>query len=121
MKILSVTQLLDLFGSVRFRFNSEVDLQNGIELVLKRAEASFQRELALCSKDRPDFVVDGGIAIEVKIQGTFAQAARQIDRYAKHDNITSIILIGSPAWITRLPAAIGGKPVYAIRLTESLL
>lgn len=117
----SAHSLSQIFEGVRFRFGSEVDLQNGVELLLQRSKIAYAREKALTAKDRPDFLVDGGIAIEIKIQGTFAQAVRQIDRYAKHESVHSILVIGSPAWINRIPAFIGGKPVHAIRITESLM
>lgn len=117
----SAHSLSQIFEGVRFRFGSEVDLQNGVEQLLLRSKISFAREKALTAKDRPDFLVDGGIAIEIKIQGTFAQALRQIDRYTKHESVLSILVIGSPSWITRIPAAIGGKPVHTICITESLL
>lgn len=117
----SAHSLIQIFEGVRFRFGSEVDLQNGVELLLQRSKIAYAREKALTAKDRPDFLVDGGIAIEIKIQGTFAQAVRQIDRYTKHESVQSILVIGSPSWINRIPAFIGGKPVHAIRITESLM
>lgn len=117
----SAASIARLFETVRFRFGSEVDLQNGVELVLQRSKIAFAREKALNAKDRPDFLVESGVAIEIKIQGTFAQAVRQIDRYSKHESVLSILVIGSPVWISRIPLVIGGKPVHAIRITESLL
>lgn len=118
---ISVQEVAELFSGVRFRFGSEMELQDGIEQVLKRSGVGYLREKSLSAKDRPDFLVEGGIAIEIKIQGTLAQALRQIDRYAKHDGVHSILVIGSPIWIGRIPAMVGGKPVQSIRITESLL
>lgn len=116
-----INQLARLLLSVRFRFCSELDLQDGIEQLLQQHKLAYVREKSLSAQDRPDFVVDGNLAIEIKIQGTLAQALRQIHRYAQHREITSILLVGSPSWILRVPSLVGGKPVTAIRITESLL
>lgn len=116
-----INQLSRLLLSVRFRFCSELDLQDGVEQLLQQHKLAYVREKSLSAQDRPDFVVDGNLAIEIKIQGTLAQALRQIHRYSQHREITSILLVGSPSWILRVPTLIGGKPVTAIRITESLL
>ena len=113
--------LAKIFEGVRFRFASELDLQNGIEQLLQQHKISYAREQALTIKDRPDFIVDRGIALEVKIQGSLAQALRQINRYAKHPDISSILVVGSPSWVRQIPLAVGSKPVTSIRVTESLL
>lgn len=117
----SAVELGRLFDNVRFRFTNEIELQSGVQQVFERSKIGFVREKSLNAKDRPDFLVEDGIAIEIKIQGTFAQAVRQIDRYAKHSAVRSILVIGSPVWINRIPLVIGGKPVHTIRITESLL
>ena len=118
---LTPSSLAQVFEGVRFRFASELDLQNGIEQLLQQRKISYAREQALTAKDRPDFIIDGGIALEVKIQGSLAQALRQINRYTKHPDISSIVVIGSPSWVGQIPLTVGSKPVTSIRITESLL
>lgn len=113
--------LIEIFKSMRFRFTSESELQEGIALALGRAKIGFKREFVLSSQDRPDFMIENGVVIEVKIQGSLAQAIRQVDRYAKHQDVQKILLIGSPHWLIKVPSLIGGKMVYSHRITESLL
>jgi hypothetical protein len=114
----SITSALE---NKRFRFSSEVDLQEGIEIALLQACLPFEREKVLSSRDRPDFVVDQQFAIEIKIQGTLSQALRQINRYAEHAKIKAILVVGTPHWVHHIPDVVGGKPVFAMRLTGSLL
>lgn len=120
-RVIDVSSITSALENKRFRFSSEDDLQKGIEITLQQAGLPYEREKVLSSRDRPDFVVDQCFAIEIKIKGTLAQALRQINRYAEHHQIKAILLVGSPYWLNNVPATIGGKPVYAMRFTGSLL
>lgn len=113
--------ILSLFERVRFRFVSEKTLQEGIELALTKAGIPFVREKALSERDRPDFMIDESIALEIKTKGSIAQAIRQVNRYTEHHDVSAVVLIGTPQWLSRMPGVIGGKPVFVFRLTESLL
>ncbi|MHB8370642.1 MAG: hypothetical protein ACYDBP_13320 [Leptospirales bacterium] len=115
---------LDLISSiqrVRFRYVTERDLQNGIETLFGKFDIPYFREYSMGSADRPDFLVDGGIALEVKIKGSLPELLRQISRYGLHREIREILVVGTPRWIPRVPAEIEGKPVYGLRLVGSLL
>lgn len=116
-----VNALLAYFETLRFRFASESQLQDGVAQALIQCATTFERECALSLQDRPDFVLENGIVIEIKIQGSLAQALRQINRYAQHPRVQHIILMGSPGWLLKVPGMIGGKPVHTLRITGSLL
>lgn len=118
---LSAPEVLSLFQNVRFRFVSEVSLQDGIEQVLRRSGVPHIREEALSPADRPDFMIAENIALEIKTKGSIAQAIRQVHRYAQHETVHAIILMGTPHWLPSIPPIIGGKPVFIFRLTGSLL
>lgn len=105
----------------RFRFASETDLQAGIAQAMDAAGLAYEREKVLSPTDRPDFVVEARIVLEVKIQGSIAAALRQVDRYTRHASIDAVLLVGTPHWLHRVPSQIGGKPVLSLRLTGSLL
>jgi len=105
----------------RFRFASETDLQAGIAQAMDAAGLAYEREKVLTATDRPDFVVEDRIVLEIKIQGSIAAALRQVDRYTRHASIDTVLLVGTPHWLHRVPSEIGGKPVLSLRLTGSLL
>jgi aromatic ring-opening dioxygenase catalytic subunit (LigB family) len=113
-------QLTTLLNQYRYSYVSEKELQDGIANALEKEGISFKRELCVSKSDRPDFVV-GDIAIEVKIKGSISDLLRQIARYAKHSEIQSILVIGTPHWITRVPASLDGKEISSLRLVGSLL
>jgi hypothetical protein len=115
-----VDAVISALNQYRFRFGSEIELQNGIEKVLVRAEIPFTREIALSAKERPDFFVGESTALEIKTKGTVAALLRQVFRYAALDAVSEIIVVGTPAWIANLPSEINGKPLYRLRLINSL-
>ena len=117
----TAVSILGELSGVRFRFTDESELQAGIALALDRARIGYEREKVLSAADRPDFMIDGRIAVEVKIKGTLAQALRQVARYAAHSLVEEIVLVGTPGWMTRIPPTVAGKPVYSYRLVGSLL
>ena len=114
-------QVAELLSKHRFRFTSEMELQAGIALVLETHGVLFQREYVISNADRLDFFLLGGLAIEVKIDGTLMQALRQVSRYANHPEILGILLIGTPRWLPEVPPALNSKPVQGLRLLGSML
>lgn len=118
---MDIDSLHQLLSGYRFRFVSERDLQDGIERALIAAGISYEREAALSDPDRPDFLVGDGIAVEVKIKGSLSELIRQAARYASHQRIGSILVVGTPRWLPRVPDALSGKPVRSLRLVGSLL
>lgn len=116
----SVDALAQLLQRHRFRIGNELELQDGIEQVLAAAGLAFARERALSRPDRPDFLVEGGTAIEVKTKGSLADLLRQVSRYAQHDQVSAVLCVGTPAWLTRVPEALHGKRLLSLRLLSSL-
>jgi predicted SpoU family rRNA methylase len=100
----------------RFRHTNEKELQDGIESVLTEIGARFEREKQLGPKDRVDFFVKAGIALEVKIKGSLADVTRQLHRYAEHDQVQSILLVTAKARLGALPETLRGKPVRVVAL-----
>ena len=50
----NVAQMLERF---QYRFTSERELQDGIQIVLERSCWAFEREYRLTARDRPDFII----------------------------------------------------------------
>lgn len=114
-----VRHLLGRIGSVRYSFSSESELQQGIELVLKKNKIEALREHRLSPKDKVDFWAWGGIGIEVKIDGSLSALTRQLHRYAQHEDVQALILVTSRSRLENLPAYLNSKPLYTLNLIAS--
>ncbi|HTK34567.1 MAG TPA: hypothetical protein VL358_04665 [Caulobacteraceae bacterium] len=82
----------------------------------------IEREVRLSPADRPDFVIDGRIVVEVKLKrpGNRPETVlRQLGRYAEHDGVEAIILASNLAMT--VPAALNGKPVLFVSLGRAWL
>lgn len=99
----------------RTRFNtgaSEQMVHNQVATTLLKSGYIFFREVRLGDKDRLDFLVhtiSRKICIEVKLRGQPREILRQLERYAKRDQIDAIILLSAVRM--GLPPEINGKPV----------
>jgi hypothetical protein len=116
----NAASIAKVLNSTRFRFADERQLQDGIELALLHAGASFTREKLLGPGDIVDFLV-GDVALEVKIGGSLSEVTRQLHRYTQHESVASILLVSSRMRLDNLPAVMNGKPLQVVRLLGSIL
>jgi hypothetical protein len=115
VRLQRLTVLLPRFA---YRFASEVELHQGIAQVLDEAGIPYQREFVAGPKDRFDFLVEPGIVIEAKVQGSLTEALPQARRYALHDQVSAVVLATTRFWgrgSVRLPH-LNGKPVCVVHL-----
>lgn len=98
----------------QYHFADERELQDGLAIVLAPLDA--QREVRFDAADRIDFLLPGGIGIEVKIDGSLSALTRQVHRYAQRDEITALIIVTSRRRLAQLPDAINGKPIRVVRV-----
>ena len=92
---LDIQQICQKLTSYRYNFQDETTLQDGIALVLEKSAVPFKREALLSAKSRPDFML-GSVVIEVKIKGSVAEFLRQAHRYLMHDQVSALIVVGTP-------------------------
>jgi len=111
--------LLEALRSVRFRYSSEDDLQLGIDGLLKERGFVFQREVRLNPRCRIDFLVDPGIGIEVKIDGSVDELGRQVLRYLAHEQVKEIVVVSTRASHRDLPSEMEGKRISVVYLFSS--
>lgn len=101
----------------RFYCPNEATLQEAIANVFNEARIPFVRECRLSSRDRVDFLVGDGIAVEVKVDGSLSEVLRQLHRHAQHDDVDQIVLVTTRAMHKAgMPASLGGKPVSVVHL-----
>jgi hypothetical protein len=116
----SETATLDhLAASIRrlaraLRCTTEQDLQEDLAGLLAGEGYAAARERALGPADRPDFLLPGGIAVEVKVKGTAGQLERQVRRYLTHADINAVLVVTNRARHRALPVVIDGKPVRVV-------
>lgn len=111
--------LTRLLQSNRFPLTDEKRTQSEIEATLLAAGIAFEREVRLSSKDIVDFMVEGGIAVEIKIKGQARSIYRQLMRYAEHPAVEQILLATSVSM--HLPSTIEGKPAKVASLSQGWL
>jgi|GEM_PF-1558930 len=116
----TLTQLVNLIAGYRFRFSCEASLQNSLDELFRANQISFEREVIIGPTDRLDFLIDGGIAVEVKINGSLPALTRQVFRYAKNDRVRCILIVTSRLRLASLSDDVNGKPVSTVYLQRGL-
>jgi hypothetical protein len=111
--------IAEILGSRRLSMNSERQLQAEILAALEGAGIEVTPEVRLDAHSRIDFLA-GGTGIEAKIGGGRLAVWRQCQRYARHERIDALILVGS----VPMPADLAdceGKPFRFVSVGRSWL
>ena len=111
--------LVALITGTRFRFNTERELQDGLEALLSTNEVPYTREFALSPTDRIDFLC-GHIGIEVKIKSSMPAVQRQLWRYASDYRIDALILVTTLTKHRTIAREMQTKPVFVAYLLSSI-
>lgn len=102
---------------LRFRWSDEEDLRDGLASALDAEGVSYERECVLGPGDRIDFLVDGGLGVEVKVATGISAVTRQLHRYSQHVRVVALVLFTPSARLPlMLPATLNGKVVLAASL-----
>lgn len=106
-----------LIGAHRYRYADELELHDGIDQVLRAAGVVPDREVRLTARERIEFLLPGGLGIEVKVAGSPGAVRRQLGRYAACPSIDVLLLVTTrPTHLTGLPGQIGDVPVLSVLL-----
>jgi hypothetical protein len=123
---MNAIELAKALVSFRFRFNNEKELQAGVFQALTALQQPFVPEFQLNPEDRIDFFLpEEGVGIEIKTNDSkggagLAAVTRQLWRYAKCEQIKSLVLITTRSKHRDLPTEILGKPVLVVYLNSFL-
>jgi hypothetical protein len=117
---LPAAEVAALVGGSRFHHANERELQDGIAEVLAGARVEFKREVWLGAGAVIDFLLPGGIGLEVKVAGTLAAVTRQLHRYAGNPKVSELLLVTSRPQHDQMPVAMQGKPVRVVTLLGGL-
>lgn len=114
----TVEEVLAALNSIRINpVAQEYDLQNTISQYLKQANIYFQKEYKLAPRNRIDFLVSGGICIEVKKgKPTRAKTMQQLQRYTSFREIKAVILVVERN--VNISREMNGKPCISFGLNK---
>lgn len=101
-----------------YRAARERALQDAIETVLRGRGFRVEREFRLNERDRPDFLVDRYVAVEVKMRASGSAVLSQLARYAAHDRVRAIV-VATPrlSSLAGMPEEILGVVVRPVALS----
>ncbi|MBI1405691.1 MAG: hypothetical protein GC145_06150 [Caulobacter sp.] len=121
--MITPSELRSLLAGGRFDLSREALTQADIETWLAARlplGCLLEREVRLGPRDRPDFMVDGRLAIEVKIKHQQRRAIwRQVERYVAHDRVEAVVLASNVAMGG--DTVLNGKPVLVLGLGAAWL
>lgn len=118
----ALAQLAGILEPLRTTWRTEADLQAAIEERLADPEhgVAGAREVRLTDASRIDFVVTVDhlpIGVEVKTRGHVIAVARQVQRYARTDQLAGVLLVTTNPRHRALPEVLAGIPVRVAVLT----
>lgn len=118
----ALTRLARVLEPLRPTWRTEADLQVAIDRHLAHPEhgvAGF-REVRLDDASRIDFVVTVDhlpIGVEVKTKGSVIDVARQVQRYARTDQLAAVLLVTTNPRHRAVPDILADVPVRVVVLT----
>jgi anthranilate phosphoribosyltransferase len=115
----TIKHVLGVLETQRFDLSDEYATQQGIGKALTAAGISHAAEVRLDARSRLDFLVEGGITIEVKLQASAREIHRQLLRYCQHERVQAVIL--ATARTIGLPSELNGKPCHIAQLGRGWL
>lgn len=113
---MTTEEFVAIMQRYRIQHTSERELQAAVAEVLERNGVEFQRECVLSAGERIDFLLEDGVGVEIKIHGSAAQVARQLQRYAKCDGISALVLMTSRLQAGAQLDSYLGKPVRVLNV-----
>lgn len=121
--MIGLEALAVLVRTARLPLHDEKACQAALAAWLRQAappETVIERERRLGPRDIVDFLIDGRIVIEVKMNQAQPRAVvRQLERYAAHEGVEALLLATNRRVL--LPAVLAGKPVAQVSLGEAWL
>lgn len=110
--------MINVLQNIRVNImRDEFKLQEIIAREFTRAGILYEKEYLLGPRSRIDFLVAGGVGVEVKKGKPYRrQVAEQLAKYAASPEITSIVLVVERT--LDIPKEINGKRCYSFGLNK---
>jgi len=104
----------------RYDLTTEDSIQRDLAFALaRRGFRDAEREVRLSATDRLDFLV-GGVAIEVKLNGSVGELLRQLSRYAAYERVRELLVVTARLQLSDLPNRLHDKPLACLVLFGSI-
>lgn len=111
-KPITLGELIRIIENMKIRVSGESDLQDALAQLFNALDLKFEREKNIAPGLRPDFMLSGGVAVEVKIQDSLSELTRQVHKYLGENAVNAILIVSNRTRLMRLPKEMRGKPVY---------
>lgn len=119
---MQVSGIVQAVKAYRFHYSNEKELQEAVGRALLTAKIPHEREKILPDGfGTIDFLVAGGIGIEIKIKGSPSAVTRQLLRYLKCEAISELVLVTGRSKLGNLPRELLGKRLTVVTLWETFL
>lgn len=118
VKKLDIAEVMSVLKKLRVQLTAEeYEIHNEIKKILNSSNIPFEYEYKLGPKNRIDFLVSGGVGIEVKKRRpNQSNVLNQLRRYSEFDEVQSLILVtGKSVFV---PEDINGKAIKVLSLTH---
>lgn len=111
---MSPPEFVRLISTTPFVLNDEKAVQAAISLLLDAAGVLHKREVELSEGNVVDFMIEGGLAAEIKLKASKRAIYRQCERYCAHQQVKALVLVSATAM--GFPEEINGKPCWTASL-----
>lgn len=124
---MKINALATLVSGIIVRSRCDLSVEKQTQADIEKAFAQlgghnigWQREYRLGDRDIVDFLIDGRLALEVKLKRhRKVEVFRQLERYADYSRVEATMLATNLSM--GLPEEIAGKPAYYVSLGQAWL
>jgi len=97
----------------------EAEVVQALGEALTAVGIAYEREVTVAPRCRVDFLVEGGVAIEVKKgKPNTKSVAAQVRRYAAGEDVTAVVLVSERGLVYHIDEA-HGKPIRYVALSKN--
>ena len=98
----------------RINYTSEREFGHAIARVFSAASIAYDSEVLLSGRSRVDLLLEGNLAVELKVRGSASSVLSQLHRYAACPRVAGVLLVTAVSRHVRgLPPTLCGKRLFS--------
>lgn len=118
----NVDNIVAALSTLRAVSASEKELHGAIGRALTAAGLAWSAEVDLGRDGRIDFLVEGGLGVEVKIKGSRQDLLIQANRYAACASLSGLVIVSRRSnHVSGLPPTLHNKPLRGVYLLHAAI